>query len=195
MLVTRSQGPKMSLPRLAQKRRDERVCLSYSDDVMTDEPSTMSGEVSQSPARSVLVTISTFVLGSALFTVLIAAATATVQAIPLTLSGSASSTAEALSLTLAHAMSLVIWLWPLTIVGAATGAWVALRDDIPGQTGVLAVAIGSVVGALAATQLMAPVDALSHELAAWAVLAPAAAVLLAIAPWPGAIVRDLPLTD
>lgn len=195
MRVTRSQGPITALPRPAQKGRDERVCLGYCVTVQNDEASTLTREVRRPMTRSVALTLSIFVLGSGLFATVVGIATASLQAIPLATSATVSSGGEALAITLAHAMSLIMWLWPLTTVGAATGAWVALRPDTPGQTGVLAVAIGAVVGALAATQLMPPADALSHELAAWAVLAPAAAVLLAIAPWPGAVVHDLPLGD
>lgn len=132
-----------------------------------------------------------YVLGSAIATALVAALAAVLQAVPL----AAVSGVEQFGVAIVHALELCVWLWPITIVGAAVGGIVAKSEELRPQTGMLAVVIGAAVGALAATQVMAPASALSHELAAWAVIAPAGALLLAILPWPGAFIRDVPPID
>ncbi|WP_096422264.1 hypothetical protein [Microcella alkaliphila] len=81
------------------------------------------------------------------------------------------------------------WLLPITLVGAVVGGIVSRTEDLKPQTGMIAVTVGGAVGALSATQLMPPPGVASHDLAAWAVLAPALALLLAILPWPGALVH------
>jgi len=82
-----------------------------------------------------------------------------------------------------------VWLLPITLAGAVVGGIVSRTENLKPQSGMLAVVIGAGVGALAATQLMPPPGVASHDLAAWAVLAPAFALLLAILPWPGALVH------
>ncbi len=81
------------------------------------------------------------------------------------------------------------WLLPITLAGAVVGGIVSRTEDLKPQTGMIAVTVGAAVGAVSATQLMPPPGVLPHDLAAWAVLAPALALLLAILPWPGALVH------
>jgi hypothetical protein len=91
--------------------------------------------------------------------------------------------------TLARAMLGTAWLLPITVAGAVVAGIVSRTENMRPQTGLFVVGLGAAVGAVLATQLMPPPGVPSHDLAAWAVIAPAVALLVAVLPWPGALVH------
>lgn len=152
----------------------------------------ISTSVDARPASRRLSTVpaaSLYVLGATVLAFAVATIVAVLRLTPGFVFSPGVLSAADFSSAIARLVEGTAWLLPITLAGAVVGGVVSRTEDLKPQTGMIAVTVGAAVGALSATQLMPPPGVLPHDLAAWAVLAPALALLLAILPWPGALVH------
>ena len=157
---------------------------------MAAEEISKSAEARPASRRfSTVTAASLYVLGATIAAFATAVVVAVLRLTPAALLSPGSVPTADLVAAIARTVEGTAWLLPITLAGAAVGGIVSRTENLTPQTGMVAVAVGAAVGALSATQLMPPPGVLPHDLAAWAVLAPALALLLAILPWPGALVH------
>lgn len=188
MRVTRFQGPVTFLPRPAQTVRDERVCPLYSQRVHSNDASSTSAPPVPASVVAVAATASAFAALCALGALVIGALVGVARTLVPVLSGAFDLGDGVLAAAIARHLDGITALLPITLGAAVLAVIVVRLRAVEPHRALVIIGAVTAVGALAATQLTPPAGVLSHDLAAWTVLSPAVAMLVALAPWPVGVV-------